>query len=264
MSGLGVPPHPGAAALGGAGQTDGERRQEALRAGAPAKRREAGTRDRGGAHRQSRSRSRRGAARAPGTRPRGRRGLRARGPSDNVERGRRLEVVGLLTSWEQGSPGPSGQGHPPADNLEQMRLLSRWVEPRTGTGWGFRPSYTSVTALCKEGLQVKAGLRGQQGRGRLTAAAGFRCSGAGPQDLLRPQLGTQGPSPACPQTSCVPFPLPFTHSLPGTGQGGQGESGTRVRERLPPCPLPQGGCSSCFKDTDAWELEAGIPHAARD
>ena len=42
MSGLGVPPHPGAAALGGAGQTDGEMRQEALRAGAPAKRREAG------------------------------------------------------------------------------------------------------------------------------------------------------------------------------------------------------------------------------
>lgn len=42
---------------------------------------------------------------------------------DNTKRGGSLEAVGLPTSWEQESPGQSGQGHPPTDSLEQRKDL---------------------------------------------------------------------------------------------------------------------------------------------
>ena len=169
---------------------------------------------------QPRRRQREGVGRGR-ARPRGRRGLRARGPSDHVEPGGCLEAVGLLTSWEQGSPGPSRQGHPPTDHLEQTRLLSRQVEPRTGTGRGFRP-YTSVTTLCKEGLQVKAGLRGQQGRGAAHRCSGLQALRAWSPDLLSPRPGDR-PSEDPAQPALRP-PASHSHFLSRTLSQGRGRA----------------------------------------
>ena len=44
-------------------------------------------------------------------------------------------MVGLLTGWEQESPGQGGQGHPPTDNLEQRDpFLDGAAQDRHRTG----------------------------------------------------------------------------------------------------------------------------------